>query len=69
LVSYVGASCQTTSSHIRAQAPNTDALDRLLVVLSQFKNAGHKSGRGIREVEKLGLFLLHLILDCLMPFN
>jgi hypothetical protein len=34
--------------------------DRLLVVLSQFKNAGQESGREIREVEKLGLYYIAL---------
>jgi hypothetical protein len=34
--------------------------DRILVVLSQFKSAGHESGREIREVEKLGLYYIAL---------
>ena len=34
--------------------------DRLLVVLSQFRNAGQESGREIREVEKLGLYYIAL---------
>ena len=38
------------------QIPAMGVGDRLLVVLSQFKQAGMEAGKEVREVEKLGLY-------------
>ena len=40
--------------------PSMGVGDRLLVVLSQFRQAGRQSGREVREVEKLGLYYVAL---------
>jgi hypothetical protein len=40
--------------------PSMGVGDRLLVVLSQFRQAGRQMGREVREVEKLGLYYVAL---------
>lgn len=42
------------------EIPHLSLGDRILVVLSQFKNAGKESGRDIMEVERLGLYYIAL---------